>query len=53
MLSKYKEVRCLDPEKGINRHFENVLCQGRIQIFFWEGVSEFDLFKGIFSAELI
>ena len=34
MLTKRKDVRRLDPEKGVNKLFENVLCRGRIQIFF-------------------
>ena len=27
-------VRRLDPEKGVHKLFENVLCKGRIQNFF-------------------
>ena len=34
MLTKYKDVRRLDPEKGVNMFFETVSCLGRIQNFF-------------------
>ena len=34
MFTKYKEFRRLDPEKGVNKLFENVLCKWRIQNFF-------------------
>ena len=34
MLSKRNDVRRLDPKKGVNKLFENVLRKGRIQNFF-------------------
>ena len=34
MLTKCEDVRRLDPEKGVNKLFENVLCKWRIQNFF-------------------
>ena len=30
-MYKYKDVGCLDPEKGANKPFENVSRQGRTQ----------------------
>ena len=48
MLTKCRDVRHLDPEKGVNKLFENVLCKGRIQIFFQVGGRgpRFDIFSG-------
>ena len=48
MLTKRKDVRRLDPEKGVNKLFENVLRKGRIQNFFQRGEwkSYFDIFSG-------
>ena len=40
MLTKDKDVRRLDPKKGVNKVFENVLCKGRIQNFFQRGWKE-------------
>ena len=34
MFTKCKDVRRLDPEKGVNKFFENVVCKCRIQNFF-------------------
>ena len=33
----YKDVRHLDPKKGVIKPIENVSCQRRIQNFFTEG----------------
>ena len=56
MFTKYKDVRVgrLDPEKGINEHFENVSCQGRIQKFFKiRGIKFRHILSVFFPAELI
>ena len=47
--------RRLDPETDVNKPFENISCQGRIQNFFREGVLIFVTFSSVifFSAELI
>ena len=46
--------RRLDPETGVNKPFENVLCQGRIQNFFRERVKIFVTFSNVvFPADLI
>ena len=47
--------RRLDPETGVNKPFENVSYQGRIQNFFQDGRTKFcHFFKRIFfPAELI
>ena len=46
--------RRLNSETGVNKPFENVLCQGRIQNFFQGGGINFcHFFKRIFPAELI
>ena len=34
LLAIYKDVRRLDSEKGVSKHFENVSCQGRIHNLF-------------------
>ena len=39
--------RCLDPETGVNKSFENVLCQGRIQNFFQGGAPIFVTFLSV------
>ena len=46
MFSKCKDVKHLDPEKGVNKLFVNVLCKGRIQVFFQRGGKgpHFDIF---------
>ena len=46
--------RRLNSEMGVNKPFENVSCQGRIQNFFqgW-GINFCHFFKRIFPAELI
>ena len=47
-------LRRLDPETGLNKPFENVYCQKRIQNFFQGGGTNFGhFFKRIFLAELI
>ena len=33
ILTKYKDVRRLDPEKGVNKPFENASCQKPSKIF--------------------
>ena len=54
MLTKYEDVRRLDPETGVNQPFENVSCQGRIQKIFRRGASNLSHFTSVvFSAELI
>ena len=46
--------RRLNSETGVNKPFENVSCQGRIQNFFQGGGINFCyFFKRIFPAELI
>ena len=42
--------RRLDPETGVNKPFENVSCQGRVQIFFQEGASHFVTFLSVFFS---
>ena len=43
-----------DPETGVNKPFEIVSCQGRIQIFFREGAPNFVTFSSVvFPAELV
>ena len=37
--------RRLDTETDVNKLFENVLCQGPIQHFFWEGAPIFVTFS--------
>ena len=37
MFTKCKDVRRLDPEKGVNKLFENVLCKWRIKNIFQGG----------------
>ena len=54
MLTKYKDVRRLDLEKGVNKSFENVSCQRRRS--FYGGCAKFLHFLSVFfffSAELI
>ena len=34
MFTKCQDVKHLDPKKGENKLFQNVLCKGRIQNFF-------------------
>ena len=48
MFTKCKDVRRLDPEKGINKLFENVLCKWRSQNFFQGGErgAHLDIFSG-------
>ena len=48
MFTKCKDVRRFDPEKGVNKLFENVLCKCRIQNFFQGGGrgAHFDIFSG-------
>ena len=47
--------RHLDPETGVNKPFQNVSCQGRIQNFFQGESTKFCHFfkRNFFSAELI
>ena len=53
MLTKCKDVRRLDAKKSINKPFENVSCQRRIQIFFRKGASNFDIFSSVlFSGRI-
>ena len=43
----------LDPETDVNKPFENVSCQGRIQKFFQGGSTKFNhFFKRIFSGRV-
>ena len=54
MLTECKGIRCLDPEKGVNKLFENVSRKGRIQNFV-QGrgkTTHFDIFfrQGYFEA---
>ena len=51
MFTQCKDVRRLDPEKGVNKLFENVLCKCRIQNFF-RGV-EGEHILTFFQAELL
>ena len=55
MLTKCKDVRRLDPEKGVNKLFENVLCKGRIQNFFRGGGRGpyFDIFSSTVTSRQI
>ena len=46
VLAKHKDLRRLDSENGVNKPFEKVSCQGRIQNFF--GRSNKCFFKLIF-----
>ena len=48
-------TKCLDPETGVDKPFENVSCQGRNQNFFQGGSTIFRHFfkRCFFSAELI
>ena len=48
-------LRRLDPETGLNKLFENVSCQGRIQNFFFrEGTPIFVAFSSaVVSTDLI
>ena len=39
--------RRLDPETGVNKPFENALCQGRIQNFFRERIPIFLTFSNV------
>ena len=46
--------RRLNPEAGVNKPFENVSCQRRIQNFFsGRGTNFHHFFRRIFSADLI
>ena len=51
MFPKCKDARRLDPEKGVTKLFENVLCKWRIQNFF-RGV-EGEHISRFFPAELL
>ena len=55
MLTKYKKLKRLDPEKSVNKLFENVSCQRRIQNCFYQGrAPNFVTFSSaFFPAELI
>ena len=55
MFTKCEDVRRLDPEKGVNKLFENVLCKWRIQNFFQEGIkgAHFDIFSGRVTSRQI
>ena len=45
--------RRLDPERGVNKPFENVACQGRIRNFFQGGGANFrHFFKRIFFGRV-
>ena len=52
MVTKCKNIERLDPGKGVNKFFENVLCMGRIQNFFQGGV-EGDHILTFFPTELL
>ena len=55
MFGKCRDVRCLDPEKGVNKLFENVSCKRRIQNFF-QGVerrAHLDIFFGRVTSRQI
>ena len=50
---KYKNSRYLNPEKGVNKPFENVTCLRRNQKFFKEGTPNFDIFSNVaFSGRI-
>ena len=51
MFTKCKDVRRLDPEKGVNKLFENLVCKCHIQTFF-QGV-EGEHILTFFPAELL
>ena len=52
MLSKIIQRR-LDPETGVNKPFENLSCQGRVQNFFQGGGTNFrHFFKHIFFGRV-
>ena len=55
MFTECKDVRRLDPEKGVNKLFENVLCKWRIQNFFQGGGrgADFDVFSGKVTSRQI
>ena len=54
MFITYKDVRRLDPEKSVNKPYENVSCQVRIQKFFQGQGHEILTFLNVFfPAELI
>ena len=55
MFTKCKDVRRLDPEKGVHKLFENVLRKWRIQNFFQEGGrrAPFDIFSGRVTSRQI
>ena len=51
MFTKCRDVRRLDPKKGVNKLLENVLCKWRIQNFF-QGSGR-GVHFGIYPAELL
>ena len=55
MFTKCTDVRRLDPEKGVNKLFENVLCKWRIQnVFQGDGRGAyFDIFSGRVTSRQI
>ena len=54
MLTKYKDVKRLNTEQGVNEPFENISCQRCIQNFFREEALNFDIFSSVFfQAEII
>ena len=52
MLTKCKDVGRLDLDKGVNKPFENVSCQRRIQNFFTGEHQILTLFKRIFCGRV-
>ena len=44
-LTKYKDVSPLHPEKGVNKLFQTVSCQGRIQNFLGGQAPNFNIFQ--------
>ena len=54
MLTVHKDVRRLAPEKGVNKSFKNVSCQGPIEkIFSRMRAPNVDIYKRTFPAKLI
>ena len=51
MFIEYKNVRRLDPEKSLNKPFENVSRRGRIQNFFQGREYQISTFLSIFFPE--
>ena len=51
MFTKYKNVRRLDPEKSVNKPFENVSRQGRIQKIFQGRMYQISTFLNVFFRQ--